>query len=190
MNISSEQAAAALRDIEDTQIYSRTLRAYQIGSSHLLMWGVIWVVGYTVTGLTPYAGLAWPLLIIVGVAGGIFVRRAQVADLSATAQERWRLMLRRNALSWLVLMVFWAGVYAVMQPHTSNQYCAFPAILMGAIYAAVGVWAALPRYFWLGIGVSALTLAGYFLLAPWFALWMAAVGGGGLILGGLWMRKV
>ena len=83
----------------------------------------------------------WPLLVVAGYAGGFLLRRSQMAalQLNAPRLERWRAIGRRNALSWLVIVVFWAGVYAVMQPHTVNQYCAFPAILMGAIYAGVGV---------------------------------------------------
>ena len=45
MTISSEQAATALRDIEETETYSRALLAYQYASPHLLMWGAIWAVG-------------------------------------------------------------------------------------------------------------------------------------------------
>jgi hypothetical protein len=32
-------------------------------------------------------------------------------------------------------------------------------------------------------------LVGYFFLGPWFEPWMAVVNGGGLVLGGLWMRR-
>ena len=37
--------------------------------------------------------------------------------------------------------------------------------------------------------LSALALAGYFWAGEWFELWMAFVDGGGLMLGGLWMRR-
>ena len=36
----------------------------------------------------------------------------------------------------------------------------------------------------------AATLIGWVLAHDYFFLWMAAAGGGGLILGGLWFRKV
>ena len=36
---------------------------------------------------------------------------------------------------------------------------------------------------------SALSVIGHFLSGEAFNLWMAAVNGGGLILGGLWMRR-
>ncbi len=50
------------------------------------------------------------------------------------------------------------------------------------------IWSNRPRLIWLGAAVAAATMGGYFFLAPWFAFWMAAVGGGGLILTGFWMR--
>jgi hypothetical protein len=41
------------------------------------------------------------------------------------------------------------------------------------------------------IGLAGLVLAGLIasLLGEWFHLWMAVVNGGGLVLGGLWMRR-
>ena len=41
----------------------------------------------------------------------------------------------------------------------------------------------------IGLAVTALTLVGYFFIGAAFPLWMAFVNGGGLILGGLWMRR-
>jgi len=41
----------------------------------------------------------------------------------------------------------------------------------------------------IGLAVTALTLVGYFFIGEAFPLWMAFVNGGGLILGGLWMRQ-
>ena len=42
----------------------------------------------------------------------------------------------------------------------------------------------------IGLGITVLTLIGYFAITgAAFPLWMAAVNGGGLILGGLWMRR-
>jgi hypothetical protein len=43
----------------------------------------------------------------------------------------------------------------------------------------------------IGVGISILTLIGYFYVGgAAFLLWMAFVNGGGLILGGLWMRRI
>jgi hypothetical protein len=39
-----------------------------------------------------------------------------------------------------------------------------------------------------GIGMAALTLVGYYLFPAYFFFWMAVVGGGALMLAGLWLR--
>ena len=41
----------------------------------------------------------------------------------------------------------------------------------------------------LGLGLTALILAGYVWAGAAFPLWLAAVSGGGFILCGLWMRR-
>ena len=41
----------------------------------------------------------------------------------------------------------------------------------------------------IGLCISALTLIGYFFVGDAFDLWMAFVNGGGLVLGGHWMRR-
>jgi len=41
----------------------------------------------------------------------------------------------------------------------------------------------------IGLCISALTLIGYFFVGDAFDLWVAFVNGGGLVLGGLWMRR-
>jgi hypothetical protein len=56
------------------------------------------------------------------------------------------------------------------------------------IYTVVGLWFGL-AFVVIGVGVTVLTLIGYFFIGAWFEPWMALVNGGGLILGGLWMRR-
>lgn len=41
-----------------------------------------------------------------------------------------------------------------------------------------------------GISIIALTLIGFLTIGAGFPLWMAFVNGGGLILGGLWTRRI
>ncbi|WP_431201211.1 hypothetical protein ACQ86E_18540 [Bradyrhizobium betae] len=42
----------------------------------------------------------------------------------------------------------------------------------------------------IGVVITAPTLIGFFFVGEAFPLWMAFVNGGGLILGGLWMRRI
>ena len=57
-------------------------------------------------------------------------------------------------------------------------------------YALIGLFFNAPRLTIAGAVVAALTLGGYFYLPSHFMLWMAVVGGGSLILAGVWMRQV
>ncbi len=54
--------------------------------------------------------------------------------------------------------------------------------------ASPGLWFGY-AFIAIGLAITALTLVGYFFIGAAFPLWMAFVNGGGLILGGLWMRR-
>jgi hypothetical protein len=58
-----------------------------------------------------------------------------------------------------------------------SRFQALAGLWFGAAFAA------------LGLGLSALALAGYLWSGEGFNLWLAAVNGGGFILCGLWMRR-
>ena len=64
MSISRQDAAAALRDIEDTESRSVTLREYQHAAPHFLIWGIIWAVGYGLSDVFPrQADAVWAALV-------------------------------------------------------------------------------------------------------------------------------
>ena len=77
----------------------------------------------------------------------------------------------------------------VMQPGNPLAQGAFVPLLVAMFYCLMGLWRGV-RLLITGIVVAALTLIGFFYLPEYFMLWMAAVGGGSLILLGLWLRKV
>ena len=71
---------------------------------------------------------------------------------------------------------------------TGRQLSAFwPSYFMLA-YTVGGLWFG-AAFVVIGLGITALTFAGYFLVGPWFDLWMAFVNGGGLIVADAWMRR-
>ena len=55
-------------------------------------------------------------------------------------------------------------------------------------YALAGLWFG-AAFSAIGVGLTALILAGYACSGAAFPLWAAAVSGGGFILCGLWMRR-
>lgn len=71
---------------------------------------------------------------------------------------------------------------------TPRQLGVFWPTYFMMVYTVVGLWVG-PAFVAIGLGITALTLIGYFFIGDAFDLWMAFVNGGGLVLGGLWMRR-
>lgn len=186
MPLSSEEAAKSLLDAENARKRSTELYVYHRSSPHLILWGTIWILGYGGTGLAPrYSDPLWTALIVIGVIAGTIISRCRPKDTVTGGFRAWRLA----ALAAIVIF-FVSATYTIMQPHLAKQVCAFPALITGTAYAAVGLWAGI-RYVVAGIAVVALTLFGFFYLTPHlYFFWMALVGGGAMILAGLWFRKV
>jgi hypothetical protein len=181
MQISSEEALSALKDVDRATARRAELRSYEVGSAHLFWWGLIWIAGYGLSAVYPAAEWwkFWVPISLIGSAGSGYLTWRAKSPMRATWQ--------RPAL-WLAIFLFIASTYAVMAPRQAEAYLAFPALIVAFSYSLAGVLKS-PRYLLLGGALFVLTLAGYFLLKPWLALWLAAVGGGGMILGGLWFRK-
>jgi hypothetical protein len=187
MSLSSKEAAETLSDVERASRRSAQAFGYRKASPHLILWGLVWVAGYSVTDLYPYlANFAWGGLILFGTAVSFFIGKASRE--AGSASKGRAIGLRVFALVGLIL-VFMGATYSIMGPIHGMQPAAFPALLIGTIYCAVGLWAGL-RFIVVGALVIALTLVGYFFLSEHFLLWMAVVGGGALVLAGFWFRQV
>jgi hypothetical protein len=183
MSIDPREAESSLQDVARIEQRMREAFYYGGSSSILIVWGVVWAVGYLVTYLSPpNANLAWYVLdgfgVLSAVAIGYTRSRARRRDWD------WRL-----SAAFVLLMgfgIFWASLLGNAQ---WREISVFWSTLFMFGYILAGLW--LGRFFIVcGVAVTLLTLAGYFWSGPWFPLWMAVVGGGSLMLGGLWLRRV
>jgi len=179
----AEEALAAIRTV--TQ---KTRRSIASGGTYitLIVTGIIWLIGFTCTQFLPpeIIGYIWTgLSILGGTLGTILGFRAGTRVRSpATAP-----IVRRVILFWLFLILFGLATIAVARP-TDGKQAALLIILfimlgqlsMGLVFSFSSVWWALP--------VAALALIGYYLLPGFFYLWMAILGGGGMVALGLYIR--
>jgi hypothetical protein len=182
MTIDSKQATEALNEIEAVVRRVRQSTIYNLASLIAITWGVLVVAGNLATYLSPRtAGYAWLAVYIAGIAGSVAISAFQRARSGIFTYDA-------RAFAAFVLVVAF-GLFVCWFGHfTPRQLGTFWPIYFMLFYTIAGLW-----FGWafvaIGLGITALTLIGYFVAGPWFDLWMAAVNGGGLILGGLWMRR-
>lgn len=181
--IDSHQASEALSDINEIVRRVRQSTIYNTASLTLIMWGALIFAGYLVTYLSPrHAGYAWIAVYVAGTGGwaviGAFNR----------ARSGIRTFDVRMLAAFLLFIAF--GIFAsVWLGHfTPRQMGTFWPIYFMLVYTIVGMWIGW-AFAAIGLSIIALTLIGYFFTGGAFDLWMAFVDGGGLVLGGLWMRR-
>jgi hypothetical protein len=185
MTISTQEAADALQDIARTQRRALVLRGYERGAPHFILWGLIWAVGYGTSDLAPsLANWTWLALDILGMTSSFLIGRATVASNSASSRGYGT----RFAALGLTIVAFVVATYYILQPRTAEQFGAYPALMVALIYTVIGIWRG-SRWAIAGVAVGVLTVAGYAFFKEHFMLWMAIVGGGTLVLTGLWLRR-
>lgn len=181
MSLSSEQASQALREVEAISHRSSQLYRYQRFAPMLVLWGVIWLVGFALTHFFPSrASEIWLPLDVIGIAGCIFLGRRGKANASNGTSWRW-------LASALAVVAFYIVVLNVFQPFSGEKSAVLISLIVALFYFLSGLWIG-SRLAVTGFALAVLTLVGYYLLPAYFLLWMAVVGGGALILAGVWLR--
>ncbi len=201
MEISKQQAQDSLNQIENVAVQTRRKIAASSAGPILIIWGTIWFVAYLGTYLSYFfewkeyhlqmgnrisasfviASLVWPVLIVIGVAASWFIatRKAPTRNVHN----------KRLGLTWLILFVYSNVWLVLLAPWNEYQISAFAASLPMFAYIIMGLW--MDRFLlWLGVVVTLLIIAGFFLFHfhPLFWLWMAVLGGGTLAGTGFYIQ--
>lgn len=180
--IDSKQATEALTDIDEIVRRVRQSRIYDLASLIMIMWGVLTFGGYFVSWLSPRsAGVGWIAVYVLGIAGSFALSRFGETRTGVRTFD-----VRMFAA--FVLFVAFGAFCSVLGHFTPRQLGTFWPIYFMLVYTIAGLWFGY-AFVAIGLGITALTLIGYFFVGDAFDLWMAFVNGGGLILGGLWMRR-
>lgn len=182
MTISKKQAESALEDLEQVGIRSVTLYKYTKVSPHLIAWGFVWIAAYGLSDALPSkATLIWLIANFVGVALSICIDRG---NSRATSQAKGRV-----GAAIITVLAFMMATFAILPPDSGKQVSAFIPLVIATTYILLGIWHG-RRLVILGALQGTLTLLGFFFLHSHFNLWMASVGGGTLILTGIWLKRV
>jgi len=187
MQVSPSEAQEALADIQTMMQKTRHSIASSGAHVSLIATGIVWLVGFMCTQFLsgPIVGTIWVGLSIVGsaLATVLGVRRGRrVRSPSAAATAK------RVGLIWLLLVVYCMAAIAVAWPIDGKQLTVFIVLFVMTGWGAMGLLLSFASV-WPGLIIIALVLIGYFLLPNFFYLWMAILGGGGMIALGLYIRS-
>lgn len=193
MSVTPEEARQSLDEIRSTATQTKRIAAYAGADVLFILWGVIWALGFAFTYFLPaVAGWAWTVLDVIGIAVTIWVL-IWYAPVKTTAD-------RRIGQFWLFLYVY-VGLWIIMlspfikaQGHEeslklSKHFWALFATVPMFAYVVMGLWLE-HMMIWIGLAVTALVVAGLYLVPlPHFWLYLGATGGGTLIRTGLFVRR-
>ena len=181
--IDSKQAAAALSDIDDIVRRVRQSQIYNLASLIMIWWGVLVFAANVATWLWPWqANYIWPAANIGGVAGTVVIGALLHIRTNIQAADG------RVVAAYVLFYAFGYFCCEVLGRFGPRELGAFWPIYFMLFYVLAGLWFG-RAFVVIGLGITVLTLIGYFfVLGGAFLLWMAVVNGCGLVFGGLWMR--
>jgi len=193
MHISRDEAAQALSDINHARSRIDKLHDYSDASPFLILWGLVWLAANSTTQFTPaLADMAWLVGILTGTTLTIVLATVQAKQRGArdTSQAGQSAQVAiRMGVSQGVVLAFFVAMVTIVWPLDARQFNALISLFWACAYMGVGVWIGM-RLFWIGAITALAILFGYFNIEQYYALWMAVAGGGSLIAGGLWLRRV
>jgi hypothetical protein len=190
MNVSPSEAEEALVAIQTMMKKTRHSIASSGAYIFLIVTGIIWLVGFLSTQFLTgkIVGYIWTGMSVLGTAVAIFLgsRLAnRVGD--KVRSPSMNATTKRAILFWLFLILFAIAAIAIARPTDGKQVTAFIILFtmlgqlaMGLLISFSSTWWALP--------ITAVALIGYFFLPDFFYLWMAVLGGGGMIALGVYIR--
>jgi hypothetical protein len=182
-SIDPKEAAAALSDIDVIVHRVRQSRIYNLASLIAIMWGALVFAGNIATFVWPgYGGYVWIAVNAAGVAGTFAISAFGYPRTGVHSFDF------RTLTAFLLFFAFGYFCTSVLGHYTPRQMGTFWPIYFMLVYSIAGLWVG-AAFVAIGLFISALALIGYFFAGDWFLPWMAVVNGGGLILGGLWMRR-
>ena len=191
MNVSKNEAVEALELIARTGDQMQTLRRYASLAPFLLAWGTVWAGANVITDLVPaWSSRAWVIGSGIGAVVSLLLgirlgRSGRSVDGDARRGPRMRTLVMLG----LTLSCYFPAMYAVLGALSARQANAFISLTWAFAYMIAGAsvgW----RLFAIGAIAAAAVVFGYLSIGPHYYLWMAACGGGALIAGGLWLRKI
>jgi len=185
MNINPAEASAALLEIEKARATMRQVIRSHRGHQQLWLWGAMWIAMPLAVQFRGELAMRWfPVAcLLAGIVSFAF---------GFLQGRRIRTPINFQFLGVLGTIVAFGILFPfILYPHVPHNAAkslyAYACLVAMQGYVVAGLWT--DRYLlWVGLLITVLILAGYFLLPGIFWLWMAGFGGGTLVATGFYIR--
>ena len=179
MNITPQEAQAALDNIRQTTTKAQGMAHFW--AYYMLLWGVAWTAGFLASQWLPqFIGWIWGIVIVIGMVGSAILGMTQGERMRSTPGSRMELIGTQLGIFNGVLYGF-AILWLIIFPLTLHQIALLwvTVVMFSAIIS--GAWLRVSLSIVLGMGVTALSVLGYYLLPTYFYLWEAVFAGLSLV---------
>lgn len=182
MNISPEDAAQALQEIEASRVaMRRTIRSHR-GHLFLWLWGFVWIAMSVLFWIDArrFQNAAY-VISVAGIVGSLAIGMVQNRQIRSPIDKRFVAVCG-------TLLLFGYAVWPVFFGGLASYKAAFgySTLLWMQLYIVGGIW--FDSYLlWVGLAVSALILAGFLLVPAFF--WGSTILCGAVLVGsGFYVR--
>ena len=180
----SEQALEDLQAIRRVMDQTRWAVATSGAGYIMMLWGFVWLVGYSGTQFLEdtLQGTIWMVLVLVGAVGSAVL--GSWKGKQVRGRPEWKFWVL-----WIALFVYatiWARIFPKPDDDMVNLLFITTVVMFG--YVIMGLLLS-ATFAWVGIAITALALIGYYLIPAYFPLWMAVCGGGTLIGSGIYIAR-
>ena len=175
MNITPEEAQAALDNIQHA-----TTRAHNIVNTwayYMLLWGAVWTIGFLATQFElQLVTWIWIVMVLIGMAGSAIIGITHGRRLRPAPGSHAAFINSRLGIFYGVLYSF-AILWLIIFPLTPMQIGILwiTVVMFGSIIA--GVWIQEPVSIVVGVGITLMSVLGYYLSPHYFWLWSAVFAG-------------
>jgi hypothetical protein len=163
MNITPEEAARSLQEVEASRRAMRSVVRAHRGHLYLWLWGLVWIICSILNWANP--GRFW---ITSNWVAGAGVVATIIIGFVQSSQVRSKVDKRFLAVCFTILAfgyVAWPTFLGA--PHTSKSAFGYGTLLWMQVYVVAGIW--FDNYWlWIGVAVTALILAVYIFFPEFF----------------------
>jgi hypothetical protein len=178
--IRPEDAAAALRSIDDARQHGAALRRYAGAASTVFVWGMVWLVCNLLSQFFPWGSKSWVIGVPIGTLWAILhpLPRREGAGMDLRVPLS---IFTAFGILWLMMLI----ARPQLDPRSGD---ALISLLVALAYIVTGIWSGM-RLALVGVALVVAICLDWFVFPAWLFVWLGIGGGGALILGGLWLRR-